>query len=156
MTSNQQQKPFDRLLLYFIIMIGIIAVILWTIFLIQNTTILENQEKSRIDRDHKNQELMIILALLNHETRQLIKLGLDALNITDYHDSNFLNKRHADFPFYFTNKTHITIEMNKTGNKTIEIPYEMSNLLMQFNATPSELKHLQKQLHVRDTNKTTK
>lgn len=94
--------------------------------------ILNNQIRAQIDRDKKNEDIMIIQALLSHEERQLIKLGLDELNITNYHDPNFLNLRHHDFPFYYTNKTHVIIKLNDTGIRTIPIPYEMSNLLMQF------------------------
>jgi hypothetical protein len=95
-------------------------------------TIFNTQIQAREDRDKKNEDIMIILALLNHETRQLIKLNLDAHNITDYHDYNFLNLRHTGFPFYYTNKTHVTIELNESAKRSIPIPYEMSNLLMQL------------------------
>jgi hypothetical protein len=140
-----------------IIAIGLTFILLWQIGTfssnitqteLTNETRLEGKNQTALIVDYFNQsflnqlfildrmetkfkEEIILIAFLNYESRLLIKEMFDHFGII-IPDAEILNKRHNDYPYYYTNGTHLIIDTNNEKNMTIEIPKEMKNLMMQF------------------------
>ena len=94
--------------------------------------------KKLVYSSYNNQTL--ILAMLNYEERMLIKDIMDKLGIDTYKNPDILNKRHTDYPYYYSNRTHLTVETTPDNLTTIEIPEEMANMMMQFTKKQQDIR----------------